>query len=1371
MANITVTQELKAKLEAERLTTKPTSWCGITPNYHYPRVFYSEGGARLEVMELFIDLNRYFIRNARGWGQLDFRNQGNYCYWLKVFFQLIGKLAKQCKAKTFPTAITCEMIPRRPARRLPEEALDVHNLDRIVYDRLKQERAQEEFLGMRLRLAVNFSKQDENGNRIVRPGEPVPQEWSEGTDSKAQPRPQGPVPTWCSSLGEFTQDILENNRKELEKDERKPKFKNASPRLELDSLVMAGYRSMCVTLCGWNYPVDESHSNCSSDRSVYNPVNAFKGCYSSLILQQAGAKLNCCNGDNYERLVEKEDGSWERKLLFPNPEHVYRISIVSFSPEDQINRYLPHIRQPAYDVNIEKKAYVESHAYDLERIKNIPNEERKQIKIGFRTHRQNEQFSSEEKVREIMFPEGSPYVLAEESKAEDALVQGTKSRMDEDSDAEPEPPNEDVDNPMPDLEGSAPAVIEGLDLMPPPTVAAACFDQVVMVKPSIAIPEYGLEEFDKESTRMYKLKVDSIQKMIPNKEWIIKNTTLERHWLKRDIQKLKELRKQLNQEVSQTIVNPAWTKARHEFLIGRFIDFEKHIWHEDACVPDSIKALCILERKHLTKTDGSKNNKNFSMPTEKTTSNLSPFGDMMVNKMNEMDAAHEVFTVHSHILTGTLACLQVFFDSIFHAHMLLAGPARAGKSFTEQKIAANLCEGTFRWLTYETAKAKTGAAYKSPHQYSQLCEFYEEIIPAVLGVGNEYGDQTAILKNLLTKGEISYSSLEKDANGERFNEYKTAKVNNLFIASTNAYFSQMPPPVTSRFITITYQCDERPDRGGVSAKISDKSTARKEASRLSNYKWMRDQLFVAKSAYFMKAVSCMLGLNEGASGAVFAIIAEAAAKDPALRGFDDVRKIEQLRFLTQPLACMEANHIVLDSDRSVIKDLEWHPTHFLQLIPHWRTTVEHAVFALGLIEHQFEDQIKTNVLDMLIKVVFTEDEKPLVVAPTGRITADADVGEQGTIRRPSLMSGDDDEMYNHTIDDTFGFSVSERIPRAPPAPVPAPGTYSSANKLQDADLHYWSVDMNRIGLSTSFRRADNTSTGRAETSGILLDRLASILETKMRPRPQHGDIMGVLEELTLKMMDSAEYDAMKQVHINKKMPVFELDTVAMKLKILKEFLKDGTSIRRKLKKCIETKLAHPYAAPATFIYGAAHDSHPNLLDVVEIKPSDQNEKLRMVAPDYFHKNVQQSIIQALKNVVEEKIDDPIPINWEEMFAANQLVEIDIDIDDYFISLYNEKMQYTNADMLRDPNTGLPMNHPRVIFHDSQAAAGDYSRLPSYPGEYKLQLEGSHKRKCTSMKDRFEKNKRKAGDYHNVIVEDVTENVDIEREQELGTMDF
>lgn len=1316
---VSVADELKAKIDASKETTKPTKWCGVTPNYEYSDKFFGE---ETEVMELFVDFSKYFIKNAKGWGQLNFRDHPNMAYQINLFKRVLGGVAEHTKRLMFPTAITAELIPRRPDATQTvsdEEMKEIlstldNRKDYELYEQIKRERLQQEFVGLRLRLAVNFSDFDSDGRRIVRPGEEPDQQADQAMDGEGNNNIQfsGSIRQYRKdpvvlhrSLGEVVNFIINENIKDKDKEKRRPQFRNAKPKNELHDLNHDSWRRMVTALTGRNRRIDDSNSNCVAPDSVYNPVNAFAPLVDALVVMKLGGDYRCCNGDNYESFTVTALGT-KRKLIFPYPQHVYRITVSTFLPEDQDNRYLPHIHQPQHVENIEQSLYITSKAYNPKELRDLPNNIRKQIKLGLPSYRRKEGVTSNSRVRDLMGLSNSL-----EDSMRDLAVDNINP-YEHDSEADEPPP----------LEGKE-DIIEGLDLLPSIQESELTYKQLVLQKQSINLPDYDIDQFAKESAKQYAAEVNQHPQKILNPTWEGGRVFLEEN---NSGPMLKEKMAALNRQHSKYIINPQWLAAWRRFIISRYIDFERSIWHEDACIPDSVKALCIWERRHLLNSNGTRNYKNFSMPTPRQTKNLTPFGDLMMTRMIQLDTAQKVFTVHQHIMTGILGAIQVFFDTPFHAHMALAGPPRAGKSYTEQKIAKHLSPGTWRFVTYESMKAKTGAGEYSSYQQSQMLELYEEMLPTVLGIGgHEYSDASAMWKNLLTKGELTFSVVVIGPDGVRRNEIQTVKVNNVFVIATNAYFSQIPSAINSRFVTVTYQNDERPDRGGVAAKVSGESLVSDQAAELAQYRWQRDQVFTAKMAYFTKGVACAgLKLDTSAAEAVFAIVADAASREPSLRGFDDVRKIEQLKYLTQPLANIEAHHIVFDSELSTVKDLDWHPVHFLQLMPYWRTTVEHAVFAIGLIEHQFEDKIKINVLQTLISNIFTEEATS---APTGLITADSYIPRSTAAAATTSSS----RFRQSTLD--------ERT-----ADLLTPEVYEDFNNDQldmkyDSSIRlkregqYITVELSRFGLSatTSKRHHDEQNHGKGEASNTILNKLANILASKMRPTPAQGDIIHALQELTQKLMpcDHVVDEVTGRKYTNK-IPVLEVDTLNNKLKILRNFVKEATQMQGKLKQLITKELSHPHAHATELLYGAPQEQFPGLLDTIKIRPNRKAEPLKLINPNYFGQAIRQACEESIAGVTQNRVHQPITLDWDDMFASHRNLEIDCDLDDYFTLYYNSNLHYTQDELKLDKETELPFNHPLVIKKRvNKIMASSRRQLKEYPDQFKTVLG----KRCTSAK--------------------------------------
>lgn len=1205
----------------EHTTTKPIKWCGAIPRYKYNSL-YNETDMNIQSMELFYNF-RYFVRNATGWGQSNARDYVNMADYYITWRQLVAKIGIIAREKGNDVILVSELIPKRISSATNIYGKKKNNIildnmkDLNVYHLLKKEQTVKEFVGIRLRLTVIFKQNiddsivdtesnDNNNNNANRP--PV------------QARP-------LNSLGDYVDMIIRENHK----NKNKIRPRNAPPRLALEYLTMAKWRKMCAVLTGHRFKLDDTSTGCTHEDSVYNPINAFAPLLSTIAAWTAGAVAECSDPDNYENF----------QFPFDN-EHVYRLTLDTFEPEEQHYCFFPHIPHPDHVINYEEDEYLTPFNNNM-KFEELP----KGIKVGLTKFRQSR--GSKQDLLRILSLENREYDT--ENEAGEGM--GDEKHCDPRS------------------------RIPGAHLLPNLEDAKNTYAQLVNQKQRENIPDYTIQEFGKKTRQMYQTEVESKhKKIIINPYWKAAIECLERDNANQpDILNKKKTKIAFQKH----IINPGFIDARHKFIISRYIDFEKEIWHEDAAIPDSVKAICLWEKQYLA------THRNFSMPQPKSSSNLSTFGDFMTSKLAIFDAAEEVFTVHTQTLTCILSSLQVFFDTIFHAHILFAGPPRAGKSFTQKKAMDALIEGTFRKLTYETMKAKTGAGSESPYKYSQLVEFFEEILPSTLGISNNNNakgstnnsDAEALFKNLLTSGEITFSTVVTDGNGKRHLVQQTVKVNNVIIAATNAYFSSIPDAMVSRFITITYQNNERADRGGAAAKVSGKiGTARDYAKKLSQLRWHRDQYLMCKTAYFLQGMNGIIQLDLSCADAVFAIIADSASKEPyCLKGFNDVRKIEQLRFITTPSVCLHAFHKVYDSDTSNIKELDYHPIHFLQILPYLKATTEHAVFALGLLEHQFEDQIYENVISTLINNVFKTNPATTMSqdnSNTGNLIIDFEQKEQKQQGLKPWHSG----------------TVNEEGP-------------------------YLYVAFGDIGLTHRQTKQDKngniTIVDSNNTQGTPVDhlirKLAHYIETKMIPTPQIGDIVRAIQDLkektVPKKIDDIIYGDRGGHTIETKIrniPILEFDMQYNRLKIVKTYVEENISTgnnKNKLKTCIEKTLSHKYARECELIYGAAHESYPNIFGTVKIKPNPRAKPLSVINPDYFDETIKRLTIEALEGVLANNKDQSksMEIDWNEMFADKQCLTIDSDLDDYFTFQFLHQSYYTEEECKLDPDNLLPFNHP------------------------------------------------------------------------------
>lgn len=1327
-----VAEELKTKIEANKLITLPTKWCGLERNYEYSDLFQRPG---TELMELFIPKEMY-LPGATGFGQLNFMDHPNMAGWVEMYEQLVGELAHRVRAKYHPAAITWEIISRREDTSdlfIPKDDNSILSFNIKTYNEIVSKMQKKDCVGYRLRLAVNFAMQDEEGKNIVHVGENG-EVGSEDTDEKShnKQQPKAP-PRQLRSIGDFLDKLLSDNREAMQKAAKRPKRANEAPLLRLASLDADEWRRMVVALTGQNRPVDDTYSNCYDKFSVWNPVNAFFPLADVQAVEKAGGAYIFCFPDEYETVI-----GGVRHLIFPVKSQVFRISHKSVMACDIKNRYFPQIPIPINSTTIERNSFIKNKAIDVNRLLKLDPRIRKRMKIGLNSHRNKLDDKEKENEDDDMNP-----------------------RLGEDSDA---------DEPVP-APGSMPEIIEGLDLLPSLADSISSYEKVVFQKQSAVVPTCDTDRFQEETIKLYKEGMAGIDQYALNPTWFrARQFLFSTYGLPKDapesaIDSLPGdqgdglLNKLRSIKFPKWEINPEWTKKRQELFISRFIDFETNVFTEDGAVPDSIKAMCIWARKHLRNDDGSENHLNFSMPAPQQTSNLDPFGDLMMSTMNELDGVSEIFTVHTHILLILFAAFQVYFDTPFHAHVAQVGPPKAGKSHTQKVVRLHLIDGTYVDLTYQSVKAKTGSGAINPFQLSHLIEFYEDIRPSALGAGtDETNDDLSIIKTLLTKGEMTFSVCVIGPDGTRENQTKTVKVNNLLVCAANISKWQMTPSLLSRTVAITYLNDERVDRGGAVSKIGETPKDKKKAQELSQYRWKRNQYFTAKTAYMIKCLSPYLELDTSEAEAVFSLVANEAVKEPyCLHGFDDVRKFEQLRFLTQPMAVVEGTHLAFDSVMSRVSKTKWHPMHFLEIIPHLKATTKHATLALGLMEQQFENQVETQVHKTLVTEIFTEPRRAPDAGPS-HITGDHNVEE---FMFPDVHIGQGVQQL-----DLNGKSK----PKPKPKKDASLSSYSTSdpNRIKRCiiDGDYTVVKMEDVGMSAT---ASNRRTG-----DEVLTRLANMLRCKMQPQPTVGDILHALKELTTTVVEKEFVEVTpngKGASYSKKVPILEIDEFKHELRIMTSFTLSAVKVSRRLKECIQNTLSHTSARVANHLYGAPIENEPNVLEMVRITPSPHKNNLQLIDPNYFSSAIRKSIKRSLEAVTENKIEDqpPIPLNWDRMFSKRKRMLINVDLGDFFTAEFNRKTFMESSMYVDiDPKSKLPSNHPAEIARRFRERPGTNS-LPKYPEAFRakrFKASSSSSRSCSLMSDLM---KRRNEINMEDPIEEVSESESDEDEGEEGAM--
>jgi hypothetical protein len=382
---------------------------------------------------------------------------------------------------------------------------------------------------------------------------------------------------------------------------------------------------------------------------------------------------------------------------------------------------------------------------------------------------------------------------------------------------------------------------------------------------------------------------------------------------------------------------------------------------ETADAGDSLRALAGWYKDFLRK------NANFCMPNEKYTKNLSRFGDTQAQEAALGDTVWAIHVAHQEVASLRLASLHVYFYSPFHVHTCLLGGPGSGKSNAFQINNKRLIPGTTRDIGVESGKAKM-----TPGKKTDLSiETYEDISPSQVGVSNQVKsangkaattsntDSESMLKYRLTKGRMKgvYKAV---INGVHTMVEVDSFCNTVMLIGMNAILPEIPKSISNRFNNIQFQTRTRLDSNGEEQNTSSKfahghNPTIQPVQASSIRRDQRNQVFHAIIQLLIWGGVFILNM---AVGWLIWSKVLAKAKTKGLQETGEIRHYERLQMHGETLVVADAIGRVMDAggDFSPLKVGEkFKLDDIIEFEKHLYCNTEHAAFALGLLQHQWEN--------------------------------------------------------------------------------------------------------------------------------------------------------------------------------------------------------------------------------------------------------------------------------------------------------------------------------------------------------------------------------------------------------------------------------
>jgi hypothetical protein len=742
-----------------------------------------------------------------------------------------------------------------------------------------------------------------------------------------------------------------------------------------------------------------------------------------------------------------------------------------------------------------------------------------------------------------------------------------------------------------------------------------------------------------------------------------------------------------SEEERQTLLKQAQMRTLNEFAA---------IFSHDSDAPDSIKAIARFMNQYLDETDS------FCIPLEKTTSNLTRFGDEMITLMITLETLWGVNTQHPEVVALIFKAMHVYFLTPFNPHTLNTGPGMAGKSFGFQLLMKMLIEGTYKNSTYMSNKAHVIPGNKN----QAMVWVYEDVQPGFIGIhGTGKGMETAntelesIVKSILTAGRLHGVVLDNNKLGRTQDEI-TAKVNAVVMAASNASSRQVPKPVGSRYHIGVCRSRDRIEGGGLLGKANKISNPTQTTAEQLFIRRMRRNQALLSVVALLTYVGVLPQVDMTVAKLVFTKVLE-KAKKASLNGVEDIRNFERLEMVCRVLVVWDAISIMYDSPDSPLLGIPHDITHFLLIGRYLRSNVEHATMALGLLSNQFEDKIVHSILDDLMNTRFKslKEKKKKKKPQNTRISGDKEIEREADRFAKPAAAGKKKKMNQTTLDGVSGEQSGENQQQL----------QSTEVGVVKEDDDYYICPFNDVNLNRS-QRVDS------DNDRIRILAHAQIIS--MQEKPLMDDLIGGYENMLGKRVAATDQSQRKPGDPPKMIPAFMFHNNEIYLS--KHLVKENKN--NALLKCTAEVINHACATACEYVYGVPRENCPFMLETIKVGPDVPGKKrpLHVIDPNFFDAslvNITEKYIMGLakaragsKKANKDTAEKFATFALGKAFSSLPRLIVDMDLNDYAETIFLHKEKYIQSDIDAMPD-GNPVRRAAELVAMTEA---DGSSLISYP---------------------------------------------------------
>lgn len=695
------------------------------------------------------------------------------------------------------------------------------------------------------------------------------------------------------------------------------------------------------------------------------------------------------------------------------------------------------------------------------------------------------------------------------------------------------------------------------------------------------------------------------------------------------------------------------------------------------------------------------NDNNLCLRRFQTMDNLTSFMDFWVQHMAVLKSINTVVSSFKLCTVLLLSALYVFRRVDDRPHQLLLGLPSGGKSYAVKQLRYWLIPLTWRLLANITPKA-----FQVPGRVNDsLILILEDCPSSLLGINAQLGTSATVAttdaenatKQMMTSQHVSTTTVEMH-NGRKSVTH-VADACSIIMACSNDSLKTIPVAFQSR-MNVTMVLD-RPESVDAPTKLDliDRSntTFVKQAVKTVGMMWNLMQVHMVNTLYRISAMM-LPDVEMFVPRVMYGLVSAHYKKSRCNSTMDDVRKFSRFRAMITSLVCINANNLVFNSPLSPLRGKPHVATDYQLLAKHLVATKEVTVFALGLMENEFQNTIGNSCVGTLASVLFPRA-----------------IDKQKRNQRPFDPSATENKvmpvaMLNGAYVPLFANAQID--PNDPASHDPGAilqKKLQAREKLIDS-LHNWDSDSCTVG-SKVLPAIPSFKLG-APTIQELAIHLTNIILPHMTPRPLHTEIV---QEIT-QMMQKAVTETREVLQADgttvtetKQSTVIQWDhaksCIRLSLSVLARSTESNPFYNCVSEVCdamLNSGADEGLFSGATstmYLFGDTEAATPSVFKTIKSEKRDDFVKglipMRRWDANFQSEGTKRLARDSLNGVVS--MDDDAQIDsLDEIFCGQTAyVDLDGDVDKYAIQLHMDRLGLSTEDQHAMPSNDITITEPQL----------------------------------------------------------------------------